>query len=96
MRHMFYECDKLESIGDISKWDVSNVTDMNRTFCHCKYLNPDISNWDVSNVTNMSFMFCNCVSFNHDISNWDVSNVTYMSFMFYNCPIKEEYKSKFK
>ena len=85
MRHMFYECDKLESIGDISKWDVSKVTDMNRMFCHCKYLNPDISNWDVSNVTNMSFMFCNCVSFNHDISNWDVSNVTIMNWMFRNC-----------
>ena len=35
MRHMFYECDKLESIGDISKWDVSNVTDMDHMFYNC-------------------------------------------------------------
>ena len=96
MRHMFYECDKLESIGDISKWDVSNVTDMNRTFCHCKYLNPDISNWDVSNVTNMSFMFCWCESFNQDISKWNVSKVRNHDIMFHNCSIKEEYKPKFK
>ena len=28
MRHMFYGCKKLESVGDISKWSVSSVTDM--------------------------------------------------------------------
>ena len=28
MESMFYECKKLESVGDISSWNVSNVTDM--------------------------------------------------------------------
>ena len=36
--------------GDISKWDVSNVTKMLYTFQGCQSLRCDITNWDVSNV----------------------------------------------
>jgi surface protein len=45
--------------GDISKWDVSNVKNMNRMFESSTFTceNGDISNWDVSNVKDMSFMF---------------------------------------
>ena len=82
--------------GDISKWDVSNVTNMARMFYDCELFNKDISSWDVSNVTNMKYMFYKCESFNQDISNWDVSNVTIQYGIFYNCPIKNEYKPKFK
>ena len=71
--------------GDISYWDVSNVTDMKDMFFYCKNFNKDISGWDVSNVTNMHGMFCNCESFNQDISSWDVSNVTDMNGIFYGC-----------
>ena len=85
MRHMFYGCKRLKSVGDLSNCDVSKVTDMNRMFCHCEYLNHNISNWDVSNVTDMGFMFCNCVYFNQDISKWDVSKVSDMEYMFYRC-----------
>ena len=46
--------------GDISKWDVSNVTDMNYIFTNCKSFNQDISNWDVSNVKSKDKMFNNC------------------------------------
>jgi surface protein len=42
--------------GDISRWDVSNVTDMKEMFYDGKF-NGDISRWDVSNVTNMKEMF---------------------------------------
>ena len=71
--------------GDISKWDVSNVTDMYWMFGGCSKFNKDISWWDVSNVNNMRSMFFNCESFNQDISKWDVSNVTDMRFMFCYC-----------
>ena len=71
--------------GDISKWNVSNVTDMSSMFEGCTVFNQDISKWDVSRVTDMSFMFDSCKEFNKDISNWDVSNVTDMSYMFYDC-----------
>ena len=82
--------------GNISSWDVSNVTDMTYMFYWCKKFNKDISNWDVFNVKNMRYMFAYCKSFNKDISNWDVSNVKGKLFIFDNCPIKEKYKPKFK
>ena len=71
--------------GDISNWDVSNVTNMSRIFNKCKYTgdNGDISDWDVSNVTNMNGMF-SLSKFNGDISNWDVSNVELFAGMFKN------------
>ena len=71
--------------GDISEWDVSNVTNMEDMFSHCKYTgnNGDISKWDVRKVTNMGYMFADS-KYNGDISNWDVSNVRYMAGMFYS------------
>ena len=59
--------------GDISNWDLSNVTNMGFMFSESQF-NGDISNWDVSNVTNMIGMFYKS-QFNGDISKWDVSNV---------------------
>ena len=48
--------------GDISKWDVSNVTDMHKMFRNSDFTgkNSDLSNWDVSNVTDMTNMFEKC------------------------------------
>ena len=45
--------------GDISKWNVSNVKDMNCMFAYSKF-NGDISNWDVSNVEYTKGMFMGC------------------------------------
>ena len=67
---------------DISKWDVSNVTNMRGMFSGAKAFNQDISKWDVGNVTNMSLMFNGAIVFNQNIYNWDVSNVTSMRSMF--------------
>ena len=71
--------------GDVSDWDVSNVTNMRAMFAHSKY-NGDISMWNVSNVTNMAFIFYYSPfdGKKGDISNWDVSNVIIMDNMFYN------------
>ena len=44
--------------GDISKWNVSNVTDMSSMFFLSNF-NGDISRWDVSNVTDMTGIFVN-------------------------------------
>ena len=67
--------------GDISNWDVSNVTNMNGMFLYASSFNGDISRWDVSSVTNMESMFHGS-SFTGDISRWDVSSVTNMESMF--------------
>lgn len=80
--------------GDISKWDVSNVTNMIGTFSLSQFTG-DISTWDVSNVTDMGGMFKES-QFNGDISKWDVSNVTDIEKIFDDCPIPEENKPKFE
>ena len=35
MRYMFYECNSLSSLPDISKWNTSNVTYMSDMFNEC-------------------------------------------------------------
>jgi len=67
---------------DISKWDVSSVTNMSNTFRGTAFNQP-IGSWDVSSVTDMEGMFSN-TPFNQDISAWDVSRVTNMKRMFSN------------
>ena len=69
--------------GDLSEWDVSNVTDMGSLFERAHTFNGDLSRWNVSNVTNMEGMFTGAFQFNGDLSKWDVSNVTNMDRMFW-------------
>ncbi|MBP5188959.1 MAG: BspA family leucine-rich repeat surface protein, partial [Fibrobacterales bacterium] len=59
--------------GDISNWDVSNVTDMCEMFAESDF-NGDISKWDVSRVTDMSCMFYDS-AFQGDISGWNLAKV---------------------
>ena len=69
---MFSHCMALESLPDISKWDIKNVTDMSYMFCSCassKYIAdcpggwyylynlPDTSQLNTRNITNMRCMF---------------------------------------
>ena len=74
---------------DLSKWDVSNVTDMSYMFYFSQFKRLNISNWNVGSVTNMRNMFNSYRSNTYsstqeDFSNWDVSNVTDMTYMFTN------------
>ena len=50
----------LDFNGDISEWDVSNVTNMGHMFNSCNNFNQDISNWNVSKVMFKYRMFYNC------------------------------------
>ena len=70
---------------DISKWNVSNVENMQMMFKGCKIFNRDLSQWDVRKVEDMGFMFSNCENFNQDLSKWDVRKVEDMRFMFSGC-----------
>ena len=67
---------------DISSWDTSSVTNMNKMFYNAREFNQDISSWDTSSVTDMKEMFTFAEEFNQDISSWDTSSVTNMSTMF--------------
>jgi len=68
--------------GDISLWDVSNVTDMSGMFANSSF-NGDLSEWDVSHVRYMRGMFINACFHGTGVQNWDVSNVRDMVLMFY-------------
>lgn len=68
MSNLFH--DWKSDFGDISKWDVSNVTDMSCMFAKSEF-NSNISNWNVSNVKYMMCMFSKS-AFKGDISNWNV------------------------
>jgi len=82
MKRLFYNTFYSKDIKDldISKWDVSGVTNMSQMFM-CSKFNINISDWKVSNVNNMRQMFYES-EFNGDISGWDVSKVTDMWQMF--------------
>ena len=79
MNNMFISSD---FNGDISKWDVSNVTQMSNMFKGTTKFNGDIRSWDVSKVTDMNSMFQNAAAFNQNIGGWDVSKVINMTAMF--------------
>jgi surface protein len=67
---------------DISRWDTSNVTNMNSVFQGATSFNQNISIWDTTKVMDMSYMFSGATSFNQNISLWNTSNVIYMDYMF--------------
>ncbi len=67
---------------DLSKLDVSQITNMDSVFCFSNF-NCDLGNWDVSNVTNMLDMFFFAKKFNSPLNDWDVSNVIDMNYMFF-------------
>ncbi len=62
----------ISKYGDISNWDVSQVTNMCGMF-YLSLFKGDISNWNVMSVTDMMYMFYHSI-FNGDISNWNVSS----------------------
>jgi surface protein len=78
-------------VGDISKWDVSNVEKMREMFWNSKF-NGDISKWNVSSVKDMNNMF-SYSKFNSDISNWNVSKVEIMWGMFSSSKFKNNISS---
>ena len=64
---------------DLSRWNVSRVTDMYCAFAFAKaFTGAGIGGWDVSSVTNMGFMLRGAKAFNEPIGDWAVSSVTGM------------------
>jgi surface protein len=77
--------------SDISSWDTSRVTLMNRMFSQMNTtgteFNQPISSWNTSSVTNMSYMFYGAKKFNQPIGFWNTSSVTNMGYMFFHASI---------
>ena len=89
IRYLFFNCQSLQTLPDISKWDTSNVNDMSFIFYNCSSLKslPDISKWDTHNVTDMEYMFYGCSSLLYfpDISKWNINNLINIDNMLGNC-----------
>jgi surface protein len=69
--------------NDISRWDVSSVTNMQAMFSEQSSFNQNLNNWNVRSVINMEQMFYLASSFNQPLDYWNVSLVTNMRQMFY-------------
>ena len=98
MGYMFREFALNDKVNwDLSKWDVSNVTNMNEMFYSIgrqrgdKSSILDLSNWDVSNVTEAYNMFSSMVNLRkiYATTDWDFISITdssALSYFFYNTP----------
>jgi surface protein len=69
---------------DISHFDTSNITRIDRLFRNNSDFNQNISFWDMSNCENFSNAFNNTDSFNQPIGVWNMSSATNLSGMFNN------------
>ena len=84
----------IRRVGEISRWNVSNVTNMNGLFSNRSDFNDNISQWNVRNVTDMETMFLHASAFNQPLGQWNVDNVTLMGGMFayasaFNQPLEQ-------
>ena len=79
MSYMFYGCESLYSLPNISFWNTNKVLDMSYIFGYCYSLVslPDISKWKTGNVNQMKYIFksCTSLSFLPDISKWNIPRV---------------------
>lgn len=55
---------------DLSRWNVSSATTMDRMFFNAPLFQSDISGWDVSNVLDMTSLFEGAVMFNQNLCVW--------------------------
>ena len=68
--------------GEISQWQVSQVTNMSGVVKDLTTFDEDISLWNTSSVTRMDEMFFRAEAFNQPLDSWDTSSATNMSNMF--------------
>ena len=86
LKGMFFECESLKIIPDLSKLNTKNIVDVSEMFFRCKSLSslPDISKWRTDNIIYMYGMFNGCrhlISL-PDISKWNINNVMDISSIF--------------
>lgn len=89
---IFNQCFELPYIN-VSKWDVCNVTDMNRAFQGIGYNNNSylcgFDDWNVSKVKYFNAMFKHCRNtiIDCDFKKWNTSSAVNMNDMFSFCKI---------
>ena len=82
---------KISTLGNINRFDVSNVTNAQLLFYKCSNLSctfDALSNWDTSHLKSLRGMFAECSSISgtfKGLSTWNTSNVKDMSYLFLDC-----------
>ena len=72
---------------DISRWNVSNVVDMDEILNGATSFNGDLSRWEVGQVESMDFMFHGATSFTHQLGGaWSNSTATQHDMFTGGCP----------
>ena len=78
MKEIFYKCKSLNELPNISKWDVSKVTNITGMFHDCEklYKIPDISIWNTINLKEYNNIFdgCSLLSSFPDLSKWNIDD----------------------
>ena len=67
--------------ADLSRWNVSQVTDMRSLFRGCAAFESDLSGWDLSKVRRLDFAFAETF-FNSDISSWHTPALVNLTMAF--------------
>jgi len=67
---------------DISGWNTSLVTNMERVFQAASQFNQNLNSWNVSNVTNMLAMFWQASNFNQNLSDWQITSLSNARLVF--------------
>ncbi len=87
MRCTFYECETLNTIKGLEKFDTRKVKDMSDLFARCTRLTAlDIGSWDTGNVNHIDSTFYGCESLKTlDLRNWNTSSIVSMQHTFGKC-----------
>ena len=62
MNGLFFNCQALTTLPDISKWKIDNVNNIDLMFGECSSLIsfPDISKWNFNNINKIDSIFKGC------------------------------------
>ena len=85
----------LTSLGDLSGWDTSHVTDFANLFFNDQKLGNRnfLKNWNVSQAKTISGMFTNNQNLTKlDLTGWQTKNIKDLSYTFQNCSNLTEIK----
>ena len=70
--------------GDISSWDMSNITNVDSMFMGNVNFDGDLSNWNTAKVQTFIRMFNGATTFNQDLGSWSLAKATNLTDMLSN------------
>ena len=94
MSGLFYECSSLQSLPDISKWNINNINDMSWMFNGCEILNSlsDISKWYKNIAKDKYIMNMSKINITINIDKNEVNkNIYFLDNYYYDDNLNKKY-----